>query len=323
MPVAGDLSPAISSRSSSPLVPTVFHEPWWLDVVSAGTYRMAEFSAGGSCIGRLPYLLSRHRGLQIVGMPMLTHFLGPAIDPGPGKGTTQLLRTLSTAKDLIRQLPKAASVWFKLHRGTTDTLAFQALGYTAEVQFTSEVAPAPERELWAGLRDTTRRVIRRATDTLVAEETTDPDLFMHLYEQNLQERGLRNTYDSAICKQVLAEAVRRGAGRMLIATEGGTPKVGVFTIWDDSAAYYLLTTRSLESGNGGISLLIWEAIKHAAARGIIFDFDGLRPSGDIQFFAGFGGTLKPRYFVHRSSLAYRALDRLTRSLPAKEVARGL
>jgi hypothetical protein len=256
-------------------------------------------------------------------MPMMTHFLGPAVDAGAGKDTTRMLRTISITKDLVEKLPQAGNIWFKLHRGITDTLPFQALGFTSDVQFTSEVAPAPEAQLWAGLRDTTRRAIRRARETLVVQETADPELFLDFYERNLAERRLRNNYDPKICKRILAEAVRRGAGRMIVATENGQPKAAVFTVWDSSCEYYLLTTRSLDSGNGGISLLIWEAMTHASNLGLVFDFDGLRPNGDIQFFAGFGGTTKPRYIVRRSSLLYRFVNRFTRCMPASNAARGV
>jgi hypothetical protein len=98
----------------------------------------------------------------------------------------------------------------------------------------------------------------------------------------------------------------------------------IFYIWDSQAAYYLFSTRRLESSNGAVSLLLWTAIKDAARRGLVFDFDGLASQGSRVFYTGFGGDVVPRYIVSRHSLAHRVAGRLANPfrLPTKQFFQG-
>jgi hypothetical protein len=295
------------------LTPTIFHEEWWLEKASAGRFDEIQETVNGECVGRLPYLPARRSGMTSIQMPMLTHFLGPAIDEGDGSAATRFSKRVSIARALIARLPSAHSVWIKCHRETTDTLAFQDAGFSTVVQFTSEIGPDTDDKLWAGIRDTARRVIRRADEHLTVVECDDPDRFMTFYERNLKERGLSNGYDTRICKSVMSECQKRQAGRILVAVdETGDLHAGIFTVWDRVSEYYLMTTRRLDSDNGAMSLLIWHAIKHASHNNIVFDLDGYCNPGDTQFFTRFGGTVKPRYCIQKSSIVFRIINKFAK-----------
>jgi len=297
---------------SDALIPTIFHEPWWLDKATGGRCEQVDVELGGVTVGRLPYLKFRENGLTSIGMPTLTHFLGPAIDLGQGNSTTRQLRGLSIAGDLLAALPKVSgSVWIKLHAGITDTIAFQEHGFRTDVQFTTEIAPDAEDALWSRMRDKTRNVIRRAQERFTIREEDDPERFLAFYLDNLRQRGLRNTYHMPSVKAVIAECLRRGRGKIQIALdEGGGYNSAIFTVWDRRAQYYLMSTRSHDAGNGATSMLLWDGIKNAAGNNLVFDFDGARHGADAKFFAGFGGTFRPRYWVWKSSVASRALGLL-------------
>jgi hypothetical protein len=51
------------------------------------------------------------------------------------------------------------------------------------------------------------------------------------------------------------------------------------------------------AGNGAISLLLWEAMKLAGRKGLIFDFDAFANHGGARFVSQFGGQLVPRWTV--------------------------
>jgi hypothetical protein len=305
--------PAKAEPKPDGLIPTIFHEAWWLDNATAGQCRQVEVELGGVTVGRLPYIEFRENGLTSIGMPTLTHFLGPAIDYGPGNSTTRQLRGLSIVGDLLAALPKVSGgTWIKLHAGITDTIAFQEAGFRTDVQFTAEIAPDAEDVLWSRMRDKTRNVIRRAQERFTIAEDGDPDRFLVFYLENLRQRGLRNTYHMPSVKAVIAECIRRGRGKIRFALdENGAYNSAIFTVWDRRAQYYLMSTRSHDAGNGATSMLLWDAIKSAAENNLVFDFDGARHSADAKFFAGFGGTFRPRYWVWKSSLACRALGLLS------------
>ena len=286
----------MSVPSIDPLTPTVFHEPWWLDIVTGSQWHEAEVREDGRVIGRMPYQTLRRFGSDSIDMPPLTHFLGPAVDEGSGSHQARWLKHSAITRDLIHALPPGASFWQKFHRGVTDVVAFQAERFDTAVQFTFEIGPAPEDVLWAGLRDKHRNVIRKARKQFAVEELADCDEFAHTYAQNLEERGRDSWAPRPMMRDLTAASIQRGAGRMLgVRDPRGRLSAAVFCPSDRRSSYYTLSTRRPDSGNGAVPLLIWEAIRRSARDGLIFDFDGLSAEKVIGLYAGFGGITSPRY----------------------------
>jgi len=297
-----------------PLVPTVFHNRWWLEAASDGDYRETEVRSGGRIVGRFPYLIQRRfAGYRMSTMPDLTHFLGPAIDHGTGGAVNRSLKEFQITKELLAQVTPSTGFYHKLHRGITDTLAFEDAGCTSLVQFTYEVAPNPEAEIWRAMRDKTRNVIRRAAERWQVVTLDDPQAFAAVYEANLRRRGLVNEHRRipAVC----AAAIAHKQGHVLAVRDGAGATLGaIFVAWDHEAAYYLLATRAPGSDNGVMSLLIWHAIRDATARGLIFDFDGLGTPGSRLFYTGFGGRIVPRYIATRFSFGHRVANEVAKAL---------
>jgi hypothetical protein len=310
---AGIQGPKQASRKRP--AATVFHEAWWLNAVTGGDYHEAVVMSSGRVAGWFPYTLNSRMGYQrICGMPIMTHFLGPCIDEGPGSACNRALRRAHITRELLAQLPRTTGFWQKLHRGTRDTLVYQDLGYETSVQFTFDLRPAPEPVLWANMRDKTRNVIRRAREQLCVAEMTDVDAFASIYVRNIEALGKRSHYSRALLVRACQSAIERGQGRILAATNAeGVVVAAIFYIWDGEAAYYLLSTRRQNAGNGAVSLLLWQAICEVSGRGLIFDFEGVVTSGSAFFFNGFGGEVAPRYVVSRFHLAHRIADRIAKT----------
>ena len=288
--------------AQSPLTPTVFHEEWWLDAATAGRHSFVEVGSGGRTTGRLPFMRLRRSGLTGIWTPPLTHFLGPGIDEGEGGVVARFLHRHEIARELIARIPKSSWYCVRCHRGTTDAIAFQEESFKTYAQFTYEIAPAPTQTLWSQLRDKTRNVIRRAQEQLSVCELDDVDEFTSLYERHLAAKGIRNTLDLSAAKRVAVAALSRNCGRILAArSENGEVIAANFCVWDNSCAYYVSCTRSEGAGNGAASLLLWEAIKHAALKDLIFDFAGLGTRGSVLHYAGFGGTVGTRFVAIRAS----------------------
>src|SRR5215813_10729320 len=84
---------------------SIFHEYWWLEAVTAGHFSEVEVRQGDCPIGRLPFVVTRRRGLRRLGMPDFTHLLGPIVDSRDGKTQTRMTNRLSAVEALISQLP--------------------------------------------------------------------------------------------------------------------------------------------------------------------------------------------------------------------------
>jgi hypothetical protein len=301
---------------ADPLVPTVFHERWWLDAVTAGQWEAAEVRHAGRCVGWMPYVVSLRRGFRVSVMPTLAHLLGPAIDAGAGTGNTRWLRHMGILHELVQQLPKLALFSQTCHPDMPDLLGFQAFGFESFVQFSAEVGAHPEAAAWAGLRDKTRNVIRRAREQAGIETLTDPGEFVRFYLSNLTRAGGRSYFDADRIATVYEAAHSRGRARIVGArVKGGRLAAAVFYAWDDRRLWYFMSTRDPGSAsNGAVSLLVWEGMHMARERGLVFDFDGIAGAGAARFYAGFGARICPRLAIYRRSIPYElfcaALDAL-------------
>lgn len=256
----------------------------------------------------MPYRVRKTvAGFTIVDMPLLVHALGPIVAPQfAGANFPKSLKEFSILSDLIAQLPKASHTSFRLHRGSTNTLAFEAAGFSTNCSFTIEIPPAIAPLLWSQMRDKTRNVVRRAQECLTVSVVTEVDLFLDFYEHNLQSRDRKNVYQHDICSRLLKECIKRNTGRIIAAKDRyGQMQAAVFTAWDVETEYYFMATRCPQSMNGANSLLIWEALQHASSQGLTFDMDGLHVVGgnvpNLLLLTGFGGHIKPRFQVHKSS----------------------
>ena len=176
------------------------------------------------------------------------------------------------------------------------------------------------------MRDKTRNVIRRAQDRLDVDELHDVDTFISFYEDNLRSRGLQNYYNRSHCQRIITESISRGSGRILAAHDrSGACQSAIFTAWDQKMEYFLMSTRKVSSGNGAISLLVWKALSHAAEAGLILDLDGIIPGSNTLLLTGFGGEVKPRYVVSKTTTAYeisRYLNGLMSRRPRRPPVRG-
>lgn len=297
------------------LTPTVFHEDWWLNAVTGGDYREASVRSGNQIIGRLPYQYKRYAGMTECILPQLTPLLGPAIDDGDGRETVRRQIRRSVTLELLDQIPACSRFHQRLHGGIADTLAFLERGFKTEAEFAYIVEPAAVDQLWKNVRDTTRRVIRRAEDQGRILDL-DPGDFARFYIDNLRGRGKSYNYmwRSSI-QPALQEAIDRGRGRLLAAEDmAGKIAAAIFILCDDRTTHLVLTTRAPDSHSGQISKLIWHAMQSSAEQGRTFDFGGVGTPGSVLFYANFGGITQPRYLVHKETPVFDLLDFSRRKL---------
>ena len=304
-----------------PLYPTIFHEPWWLDAATEGDYHETKVIQGGQIVGRLPYVLQRtHGGGRLCTMPSLTHFLGPAINAGDLTAARKEYKEAQITRDLLRQLPATAASYLKMHAGITNMIPFQEFSYDVGVQFTFIIKPSSIDLMWKGLRDKTRNAIRVAQKTLMITDLVEPNAFFDFQTENLDARGLKNAHRDTLVRRLCAATLDRNRGRQIgTLNEKGQLTAAIFYVWDAQHAYYLMSTRSQFAGNGDVSVLIWRAMVDAAARDLAFDFDGISTAGNARFFAGFGGTVHPRYTASKYSQLNRTMAFIRNVMKKKEL----
>lgn len=275
---------------------TIFHEDWWLDATAPGRWRESRVARGGRVMGYLRYAERMMGNMKICEMPPVTRVLGPVIAPDGAKNESRTRFNHTVLMELLETLASHDHIELTVDESCNDITAFQTAGCDVRVLPTLllDCAP-PVGELWEGLRDKTRNVVRRARERLNVREVSDVDAFTAFYIGNLG--GEPSYFDVNVIRPIHAAVSARGQGKILAAIDSnGVVHAAVFFIWDESRLYYFLSTRDRATAEAGaVSLLLWSAIEMAHDLGLVFDFDGVTTESRFKFMAAFGGG-------HRSAL---------------------
>jgi hypothetical protein len=286
---------------------SIFHEDWWLDAVAPGRWREVTSLRGGRVAGYLRFVECRKGGLTICRMPQITRFLGPIVTRQPGNTQARTRSTHSIVTDLLEQIARYDHVEMTVDTNFVELAPFLAAGYEVKVQPTFLLdCKRKTEDLWAGLRDKTKNVIRRARERLTVRDIDDVNLFASFYKENLE--GTKSYFDLSILAPVYAAAHARQQGKIVAAVDStGVVHAKAFFIWDDKYFHYFLSTRDRHVAHlGAVSLLLWAGIELAHSLGLCFDFDGdIVNEAKHKFMVAFGGEAANRFEITRSTPLYQ------------------
>ena len=131
--------------------------------------------------------VERSEGSEICEMPQITRFLGPVVAPQSGKTETRIRSTHSIVAELLKQVAGHDHVEMTLDSGFGDLAPFLAAGYDVKVHptFLLDCRSETIDVLWAGLRDKTKNIIRRARERLTVRDRRC-GFVPRFYEANLE-----------------------------------------------------------------------------------------------------------------------------------------
>ena len=266
---------------------TIFHENWWMDVVTQGKWGNVEVAKGGKVLASLPYWFVSKLSGTYCGMPHLSRVLSPLLSSDSKKTESMNRSKAALVGELIAKLPQADETRFVLSP-RDDALAWQINGFATRNLYTYVIRTDnydPKKDL----RDTTRRVIRRAQEVLKIEEMS-PERFTSFYSANIG--GAKNAYfDLASLTPLQEECAKRGRGAVFAAVDAqGHAHSAIFFVWDNFDCYYFLPSRDHGSAHvGATAMLVLHGIELAKSKGLRFDFDGITNEERARFMVNFGG----------------------------------
>ena len=296
----------IAAERSRGISGTVFHAPWWMEAASGGNWKEATVTSNGEVIARLPYITKRLLGVVGIGMPALTHLLGPQLPVGDDGGDTRFSRRRALLTELMSRLPPHKYFNQTCHPAVTDSLPLYALGYDSALKYSLRIPPAASpAQIMQGMRKQIRYDIRKAEQMLAVDTRLGIDEFCHFFNVCTQANNKQywsprfKREANAIKHRVYEACVKENAGCLLAARdESGTLRAAIMLVWGNGVMYYLLTAHDAQpQGAGSVKLLIWEGLKLAQRHGMVFDFHGLPRPGAINILTGFGGTVVNRIVV--------------------------
>src|SRR4029079_13149967 len=108
-------------------------------------------------------------------------------------------------------------------------------------------------------------------ERLTVRKVDDVDLFAEFYAANIEDEA--SYFDLSMMRAVIAAARDRQQCNVFAATDDDdVTHAMVAYIWDDSFAYYFLSSRKKGLAHpGAVSLLLWTGIELAHSRGLWLD----------------------------------------------------
>jgi len=289
---------------------SLFSEHWWLDAVAPGRWGEATVRSDGEVTARLPWARERMpvRGLHLtrLGSPRLTPFLAPVLELGSGKQVTRLAREHRLLEALLDDLPPFDYLSYTFHPSFTNWLPFYWKGLNGSLRATYVLDDVTDLDaVWHGMSDTTRRVIRTAEPMLQVNEDHDTERLADALTSTFARQGRPMPFPLEMLAALHRAVREHDAGTVLSATDELDRTHGaLMLVWDEGRAYYLTGGGITERRRSGAqSLLMWHAIRLAAERVPVFDFEGSMIEGVARFFRGFGS--RPCPYLHVTGTSRR------------------
>lgn len=296
------------SEASVPL----FSQAWWLDAVAGDSWQVALVKNGGEVVASMPYVLSRKYGFRIISQPPLTQNQGPWIKQTNAKYAKRLSREKDLMAELIDHLPAYDHFSQNWDHSQTNWLPFYWKGFSQTSRYTYRIEKLGEiDEIWADFQQNVRTDIKKASNRENLRIRDDLPLsdFYALNAMVFKRQGRKVPYGDSFVAQIDKAASARNCRKIFIAEDvQGRHHAGVYLIWDDKSAYYLMGGGDPElRASGATSLCMWEAIKYASTVTQAFDFEGSMLEPVERFFRSFGARQTQYHSVsHTPSRLMRA-----------------
>lgn len=280
-----------------------FDQPWWLDALAPDSWDEVSVEHDGETVARLPYRIRQRAGLVVVDQPPLTPTLGPWLASSVGKEARRLSAEMHLLEELVRRLPPFDLFVQNFSPTISNWLPFHWAGFEASARCTYRIDDLTDLDaVWGRFASSLRNHVRTAERTLAVRTDLDPVVVVDLYEATLERKGVRRPPRERVVR-LLRECDARGQGRAFVAVDGkDRVHAAAYVVWDDRAAYYLVGARDeARADRGATSLLLWNAIRHAATATAAFDFEGSMIRSVERYFRGFGARQTPYLHVTRTS----------------------
>lgn len=284
----------------------IFGQAWWLDsVCGEDNWDVCLVEKNNQVLASMPYNIKKRYGLTLLSLPPLTQTLGPWFRPSEAKYNKVLAQQKDLMNALLEQLPKFDYFLQNWHYSNSNWLPFYWGGFEQTTLYTYVLPDLTDIDfIWNGLQENIRREIRKASgryNLSVRDDLTIYD-FLKLNRMTFSRQGKKAHYTENFVVRLQVACKTHECSRILIAEDtDGKRHAGVFIVWDDNSAYYLMGGGDPELRNSGAtSLCMWEAIKYASTVTKHFDFEGSMIEPVERFFRAFGAIQTPYFSISKT-----------------------
>ena len=299
-----------------PSIP-LFSRPWWLDVTCGeNCWDVTLVEKNNEIVAAMPYYITRRLGGTVICMPMLTHTMGVWMKyPDKQKYTTMLSFEMEVMDELIDKLPTFSYFYQHFDHTITNWLPFYWRGFEQTTRYTyiCENIKNPGL-LWDELKSKVRTEIKKAEKSgLTVSEESNIDVLWQLVFKTFERQGVKPKFTREYLKGIYESSRANNAGKILVAYDGNrTPYVGLFYVWDEHTAYFIISGADPELRNtGATTLLYWQGMLDAAKTTERVNFCGSMMKSIELLLRGLGTKQTPYFAItsdRRNSLFREAIN---------------
>lgn len=285
----------------------IFSRDWWLDAVCGGAenWDVVIIEKDGKLMASMPYFTKSKFNFTTITQPPLTQTQGPWLRPSKAKYAKALTEQKSLMQELIDQLPVFDHFMQNWNHINSNWLPFYWNGFKQTTNYTYILSNlSNEEQLWSGLQANIRTDIRKAESrfNLKVRDDLGLDVFLRLNRMTFERQGITVPYTEEFVRRLDAANDIHHCRKIFIAEDSeGRYHSGVYIVWDENSAYYLMGGGDPELRNSGAtSLCMWEAIKFASTVTKCFDFEGSMLEPIERFVRAFGAVQTPYFSISKT-----------------------
>ncbi|NLV20969.1 MAG: GNAT family N-acetyltransferase [Syntrophomonadaceae bacterium] len=293
----------------------IFSRDWWMDAVCGeDNWDVLLVERDNEIVASMPYFKKNKYGLTAITQPPLTQTNGIWIKYPPGqKYSSRLSYEKEVMTEIIDQLQALNVDYYcqNFHYSITNWQPFYWKGFQQTTRYTYVIDNLTNlNDIFSGFSKVVRKNIRRAAQEANVYDTENIDVFYDMNKLVFERQDLNIPYSFELIK-TLDRACKEHNSRKIFCAEDETGRLHsiLYLVWDEQSAYLLMSgTDPAVRDSNYKTLLVWEAIKHAANVTQKFDFEGSMIESIAEYFRKFGPKPKPYYQISKSSPRLRFLS---------------
>lgn len=285
---------------------SVFCKDWWLDAVCGkDNWDVVVITKGGNIMATMPYFLKKKYGFWVIGMPMITQTLGPYIKyPNGQKYAKRLSFEKEIYNKIIDEIPKVSEFLQNFNYRIKNWLPFYWAGYKQTTRYTYLIEDLSNLDnVYNNFSSNIKTDIKKAVNKVNVIDSEDIETFFQVVNKTFVRKKIDIPYSFEFIKNIDTLSKNNKCRKILLAIDNEkNVHSGIYIVWDSNTMYYLLGGGDPKYRNSGAtSLLLWEAIKIASHKSLVFDFEGSMLEPVEKFVRAFGATQKPYFQISKTN----------------------
>lgn len=231
--------------------------------------------------------------------------MGPWLRRSKAKYARQLAEQKNLMGQLIDQLPQFDLYFHNWHYSVNNWLPFYWRDFKQSTRYTYVLDNLSDpHSIWSGFQENIRTDIRKAESRfgLRVRDDLGVECFLDLNRKSYARQSMGVPYADELVRRLDLACEIRSCRKIWIAEDQqGRAHAGIYVVWDENSAYYLMGGGDPElRSSGATSLCLWQAIRHAASVTDRFDFEGSMIEPVERFFRGFGARQVPYFSIFKT-----------------------